>query len=86
MAKRLFSTTDREESHKKLEEVLLDGAHPRAECREADAEGFYSVWDGPQRDGTEVPADPIESELAGLDESKLARLADMIAARLKGGG
>lgn len=48
MAVKLFTTRDREESHRKLEEVLREGRFPAAECREADAEGNYTVWSGPE--------------------------------------
>ena len=45
MAKRLFVTKVRAESHAKLEEVLASGKYPRAECRETAEE--YSVWSEP---------------------------------------
>jgi hypothetical protein len=47
----LYKTKDRDESHKLLEQVLREGLYPRAECREADAEGFYTVWSGPAKGG-----------------------------------
>lgn len=87
MSTRLFSTKDRDESHRKLEEVLASGDYPRAECREADEEGNYTVWDGPHQKVAEEPPPPptVESVVAGLNEEQLDRLADLIAKKMKGG-
>jgi len=48
-AVKLFGTGDRDESHRKLEEVLASGLHPLAECREDPnhAEHPFQVWSGP---------------------------------------
>jgi len=85
MATKIFETRDRDESHKKLEEVLHNGTHPRAECREADERGFYSVWDGPQRDGDATESSTDALDTSTLTDAQLAKLADLIAARMKGG-
>lgn len=88
-AKLLYSTKDRDESHQQLEAILLAGEHPKAECREMDENGDYTVWSGPQREGNEgpLPGAPATAEdaLAALDATQLGRLADMLAARMKGG-
>jgi hypothetical protein len=49
MAVKLFDSKDRDESHRKLEEVLASGLHPAAECREDpnDRERPFQVWNGP---------------------------------------
>jgi hypothetical protein len=78
----LFKTKDRDESHRKLEEVLASGEHLKAECREADENGDYTVWSGP---AIREPASTIEQAVASLDDTQLGKLADMIAARMKGG-
>lgn len=52
MAKCLFRTKVRSESHAKLEEVLDGGKWPAAECRETADE--YSVW----TDGSPAEPDP----------------------------
>lgn len=43
---KLFGFTDRDASHRKLEEVLEEGVYPRACCREDpnDREEPYQVW------------------------------------------
>lgn len=92
MSTKLHETKDRDESHKLLEQVLATGVHPRAECREADGNGFYSVWSGPMdSDGQVSPVSPVAlASTAILDPTRmhpadLAALADAVAARLKGG-
>lgn len=87
MATMIFSTPDRDECHRQLEVILASGAHPKAECRERDENGNYTIWDGPQRGDDEMSAAPATAEaaLAALDDVQLARLADMLAARMKGG-
>jgi len=84
----LFKTKDRDESHRKLEEVLASGAYPKAECREADENGDYTVWSGPMvREPEPAPLPPTAEQIAAsLDDVQLGKLADMIAARMKGGG
>jgi len=80
----LFTTKDRDASHRELERVLAEGTHPKAECREMDASGDYTVWSGPARE--DEPAEPTpEAMLASLDDRALNRLAELLAARMKGG-
>lgn len=83
MATKLFSTTDRDGSHAKLEEILATGQHPRAECREDpnDPEP-YSVWDDSAAPFTKPPDPPAPAE-PELSEAMLDRLADKIAAKLR---
>lgn len=85
MSKCIFKTKDRDESHKKLEEVLAKGVHTSAECREADENGDYTVWSGPMVREPAPPAPTASQIAASLDDSQMAKLADMIAARMKGG-
>lgn len=93
MAKRLFQTKDRDEAHKKLEEILADGVHQRAECREPSGDpedadfGMHTVWDGPQREhGFPAPPapepSPPEVVVPAISEEHLGKLADMIAERM----
>ena len=42
----LFESKDRDETHKFLERVLAEGKYPRAECRQDDGNGIYTVWSG----------------------------------------
>lgn len=86
MGKKLFETQDRDESHQYLEQVLREGKHPRAECREADENGMYSVWSGPhEREPAPAPPAPPPAETGRMHPADLSALADMLAARLKGG-
>jgi hypothetical protein len=49
MANKLFSSTDRDTAHRKLEEVLAAKEFPAAECREDhNVPDPYQVWDGPE--------------------------------------
>lgn len=62
MGKRLFATSDRNESHTRLEEVLASGDHPSAHCREDpnDSDGLcYSVWS--DTSDREPPSGPLPS-------------------------
>ena len=88
MAEKLFQTKDRDESHGKLEQVLAEGEHPRAECRERDEDGYYTVWSGPQNDGVSLPLVPVSAGTVPprLHPEDLSALADMIVARMKAGG
>lgn len=78
MATKLHTFTDRSQAHAKLAALIKAGKHPLAECREANGE--YSVWDGPepegQRDG-QAPATPplpqLTPEFADLVAEKLAK-------------
>lgn len=82
----LFSTFDRDECHRQLEEILAKGEYPKAECREADEKGNHTIWSGPQRDGGE--ADPVtvtENLIAQMDEAQLAKLEEFLATRRKAG-
>lgn len=74
MATKLFSTKDRAASHKRLEEILKAGQHPKAECRESGDE--YSVWDGPEERTPEAPAPDMvfTPEFADVVAEKLAKL------------
>jgi hypothetical protein len=81
----LFKTTNRDESHQELERVLAAGEYPKAECREADEKGDYTVWSGAQRDGTEtVAALTAEAALAQMDDAEVAKLTELLAARKAG--
>lgn len=60
-AVKLFETTDRDASHKKLEEVLKEGSYPSATCTEDSGSGKYYVWSEPpfkSAANTETPAKP----------------------------
>jgi len=92
VGRKLYETKDRDESHRKLEEVLRDGKHTLAECREdPNAELPYQVWSGPvDRDaelaGVLAEADarantPVTSE-ARLNEDDRKLLIDVLE-RLK---
>lgn len=54
MPLKLYRTTDRDRSHQALSAALAHGAFPKAECRERDEEGRYTVWTGPA--DAETPA------------------------------
>lgn len=91
MAKLIFKTKDRDESHKMLESVIASGEAPKAECREDhNAEGglFFQVWDGPevriQEERAPVSAAP-EVVMSNLSQNDLESLADLIAKKLTGG-
>ena len=46
MPQLLFKTKNRDESHRKLEEILASGRHPRAHCQEDPNDNEpYTVWD-----------------------------------------
>jgi hypothetical protein len=91
MGTMLFETANRDESHQKLEEVLKEGLHPAAECREDPnaANGkFYQVWSGPVVRETEArkgPSAPPEVILSAMSAEDLAALADLIAKKQAGG-
>jgi hypothetical protein len=78
---KLYSFKDRDESHKKLEQVLAEGIYPRASCRENTNEPEpYSVWsDGPEPHI--LPPEPPKKEPMTEDEM-LDRLAIKLLARL----
>lgn len=45
MGELLFETADRDESHRKLAEILAAGTYPRAECRQdMNSPLPYQVW------------------------------------------
>jgi hypothetical protein len=78
---RLFKTKDRDESHRKLEEVLAGGLHPLAECREDHSqEDPYEVWDG-QRDvpATPPPTPSSPATTLVLDQEAMEQLAELVA-------
>lgn len=79
MAGKLLHTfTVRDESHKKLEEVLAGGKFPRAECRENHSAGEYTVWDGPADPYVRPPEEPKADPLDDLAE----KLADRVLAKI----
>jgi len=82
MANKLFSFKDRDASHKKLEEVLLEGKHPRAECRDDFQAGEFSVWDDGE---VREPAPPVvqaATTVPGLSEHDINQIVDKLAVRL----
>ncbi len=88
MAQMLFETNNRNESHQKLEAVLAEGLHPLAECREQTGRGIFQVWDGPEDKIVQPTVVDQIKEAAEvtvlLSEKDLERLAELVAAKLKG--
>lgn len=84
MAKMIFSTKNRHEAHGRLEEVLAEGEHPRAECREdPNAEEPYQVWSASEvRDNSST--EPTNDPLAGMTPEELAELRKLHALIKKG--
>lgn len=81
-AVKLFEFKNRHEAHLKLEEVLAEGQHPRASCREdPNAPEPYQVWsDGPEPHILPPEAAPA----AALSEDELLdRLAAKLLERLE---
>jgi hypothetical protein len=82
--KLLFSTTDRDASHKKLDEVRSAGKHPEACCREdPSADKPYQVWTGPPSPHVlAAPAPKATPEGDPLYAGVPANLVDDIAKRV----
>jgi hypothetical protein len=90
MREKLFGTTDRDASHKKLEEVLAEGRHPRACCTEDPNDPIepFQVWtDGPPAH-VKAPGSSVEdmARPVGLSQAELDRLALRISEMMKGKG
>lgn len=94
MPTKLFETSDRDEAHRKLEEVLgmtrdaeghiLKGAplHASAECREDHSkEKPYQIWDGPEERPDQPSPAPVPTSLDAL----ATLVAEKLAAKLKSG-
>lgn len=87
MAEILFTTLDRDACHNELETILRDGRYPKAECREADEDGNYSIWSGPQREaGERIEASPAATPEVRPDDAQISRLADLIVAQIQSDG
>lgn len=91
---KLFSTVDRDESHRHLEEILATGLHPLAECRvDTQQPEPYEVWSGPREPNLEIITDPndpraekIRREAQGLppvDEATATAIALKVAEILR---
>jgi hypothetical protein len=81
---KLFESADRNASHQHLEMVLVQGTHPKAECREdPNAAQSYQVWS----DRTErVPPPPLLPDPVVVPPPPtfdMEALAELIAAKLK---
>lgn len=95
MAEKLLEVKDRNEAHKKLEELLAEGKYPNAECREEIENGngktLYQVWDGSdEADYLAKRPAPKPVELAPevqrkfvLSDEDVSRIADAILAKTK---
>lgn len=87
MANKLFEGNDRDESHRKLAELIVK--YPLAECREDRGSNVYTVWDG-----SEIkPNQPVARNEVSLDgvnirftDEEMDDLAARIAKKMKGEG
>jgi len=82
MATKLHEFKTRDEALAAL--IEASKTHPYAEMREDTHTPLYTVWDGAETGPREGQGGGGAVELPTLDDAQMAKLADMIAARMKG--
>lgn len=81
-SKKLYSSTDRDLSHTKLEELIKQ--YPHAECREDhNSEEPFQVWDGPADRALAPPAGKSDEDTEFSAEELRALKALLRAAKEK---